>query len=202
MSVVAAAVIGSSVVGAVVSKNASDKAVKSAERSEQSSLDFDKEMYQDWKDTYGDIEDNLAEYYGGLSADYYEAMGLEAFQQEYETNMTQMKESLSQRGILDDKLSASLELQGQLSAAETKATIRRDSEMVVNQEKRNFLQIGLGQNPAGNVSQNLANQAAASRDRANASEVAAGQAVGNAIGAVGTGISDYYRDNPIGGGEG
>ncbi len=196
MSVVAAAVIGSAVVGGVVSNNASNRATKSAQQSEASALEFEQERYNDWKETYGDLEDNLADYYGGLTADYYEAMGLETFQQEFETNMTRMNETLNQRGIVDSGISASLELQSSLSASESRATIRRDSERQVNADKTNFLQIGLGQNPANSVSNTLSNQAQGARNRANGAEVAAGQAIGNAIEVAGTGVADYYRNKP------
>ncbi len=193
MTVVAAAVIGSAVVGGVVSNNASKRAAATASKSEEASLDFEKQRYNDFKETYGGIEDNLADYYGGLTADYYESMGLQTFQQEFDTSMTQLNESLAQRGISDSGIGASLQMQGQLSAAETKAGIRRDAERQVNSDKASFLQIGLGQNPANSLSNTLANQASSARSRANSAEVAAGQAVGNAIEVAGTGIADYYR---------
>lgn len=199
MSVAISATIGTAVVGGIVSRNAAKRATASAERSEANALAFDQERYDDWKETYGDLESNLADYYGNLTPEYYEAMGLESFQQEYETNMTRMRETLAQRGIVDSGIGASLELQGSLSAAETRAGIRRDSERQVNEDKTSFLQIGLGQNPAQSVSNTLANQAANARNRASSAEVAAGQAVGNAIQVTGTGISDYFKANPVGG---
>lgn len=193
MSVVAAAVVGSAVVGGVVSNNASKRATKSADRANEASLAFEQQKYDDWKDTYGAIEDNLADYYGNLTPEYYEAMGLQTFQQEYETNMTRLNESLAQRGIVDSGISASLQMQSELGAAESRATIRRDSERNVNAEKASFLQIGLGQNPGNSMSNALQNEASSARARANSAETAAGQAVGNAISTIGQQLVDYKR---------
>jgi len=198
MSAVATAIVGSSIVGAVVSNNASKRASKSASKSEAANLAFEQEKYDDWKEMYGGIEENLSEYYGGLTSEYYESLGLESFQQEYETSMTRMRETLAQRGIQDSGLSASLELQGQLSAAESKATIRRDAPSMAAEEKRGFLQVGLGQNPGQGLSSVMQNQASGARSRANAAEQAAGEAVGNAVSTAGTAAADYFRANPVG----
>jgi hypothetical protein len=191
MAVINVVVGGTALLGAVVSDKASKRSTRRADESEANSLAFDQERYDDWKETYGDIEDNLASYYEGLTGDYYESMGLETFQQEFETSMTSMRENLAQRGITDSGVSASLEFQGELSAAETRAGIRRDSDRQVAADKTSFLQVGLGQNPANTISSNMNSQAQSARTRATNSEIAAGKSIGNAIDVAGTAAADY-----------
>tara|TARA_R110000796_G_scaffold62616_6_gene144410 strand:+ start:9519 stop:10103 length:585 start_codon:yes stop_codon:yes gene_type:complete len=193
MAVINVVTAGVAIVGAVTSNKAAKKDERRADAAEDKQLAFDQERYDDWKETYGDLEDNLADYYGGLTGEYYESMGLETFQQEFETSMTNMRENLAQRGITDSGVAASLEFQGEISAAESKATIRRDSDRLAAEDKASFLKVGLGQNPASSLSSTMGQQALSARDRASASGAAAGKATGSAIGTVGTAISDYMR---------
>lgn len=197
MSGVATAVIGSAIIGGVVSSNSADKATKSAERQSADAIAFEQQKYDDWNATYGPLQDNLAEYYNNITPEYYETIGLEAFQQEQEAAMARIDESLVQRGIDPSSgIAASLEAQTELDAAEGRAEIRRDAPRQAAEDKSRFLQIGLGQNPGQSMSQALSNQASASQQRATMQQQAAGQAVGSAINTVGTALVDYANTPP------
>ena len=112
-----------------------------------------------------------------------------------------MEESLAQRGIDPSSgLSASLRAQAELGAAEERASIRRDAPRLAAEDQREFLQIGLGKNPASSVSEALAAQTnvataaattAAATSRADSK--AAGDAAAAAIPAVGQAITAYYK---------
>ena len=194
MTGVATAVIGSAVIGGVVSSRSAKKATRSAERQSSDAIAFEQQKYDDWNATYGPLQDNLAEYYNNITPEYYETIGLEAFQQEQEAAMARIDESLVQRGIDPSSgIAASLEAQTELDAAEGRAEIRRDAPRQAAEDKSRFLQIGLGQNPGQSMSQTLANQASAAQQRATMQQQAAGQAVGAAINTAGTALADYAK---------
>lgn len=76
----AIASLGASVVGSVISGKSAKKQAAAAAEADKAELDFAKEQYQDWLDTYGDLQDNLAEYYNNLTPDTLEVQGLEQFE--------------------------------------------------------------------------------------------------------------------------
>lgn len=194
MSVVAAGVIaGGTVISGAMSANSADSASKRAARMSAEQLAFEKQKHQEWKDTYGDIETNLGEYYNSLTPDFYEAQGLEAFQKEQDTARMQIKTSLAQRGIEDSGLSLALEQSADQEAAINRATIRAQAPGMVAEEQRQFLQVGLGQNPGQGVSTALSNQASQAQRTADQANQAAGVAIGTAVREVGTALSDYIN---------
>tara|TARA_R110002012_G_scaffold281422_1_gene470487 strand:+ start:1090 stop:1692 length:603 start_codon:yes stop_codon:yes gene_type:complete len=198
MSGVATAIAGSAVLGAVVSSNAAGKATDAASKASQSELAFNQQRYDDWKEVYGPIQDNLSDYYSNLSPDMYEAQGLEAFNAEYQKAQDAVATSLAQRGITDSGLSAQLEQQGAVSAAQSRAAIRMDAPAKVAELQSNFLQIGLGQDPSGDMAGTLARNTNTTQNIATQSQMAAGQAAGNAITEVGNAAVALANYNPNG----
>lgn len=194
---VAGAVVVGSVAGAAISSRSADKASKRAADASDAQLAFEYEKYDDWMATYGPIQDNLANYYQNLTPEYYAAVGLEAFEQQQSASMRRVEENLAQRGLADSALSASIEAQSELDAAETRASIRRDAPAAVRQEQANFLAMGLGTNPANSVSQALVQQTSMANQYAQQAEIAAGQAMGSAVNTIGTAAADYFRQNPV-----
>lgn len=187
-------VAGATVVGAVASSVSASKSRKDARRARQTEMQWQQEQYDDWKDVYGPIEQNLASYYENVSPEYYEVQGLEAFEAERAQVETQLAESLAQRGIVDSGVAASLELQQGFQAAETRAGIRLAAPAQAAAEKLQFLQVGLGQDPSSGLASTLARGTAQSEVSAQQAEAVAGKAVGQAVTAVGTGLADY--NNP------
>lgn len=194
---VAGATVAAGVGGALIAGRSADKASARASDADAAQLAFEYEKYDDWQATYGAIQDNLSQYYQNLTPEYYAAVGLEAFEQQQAASMRRVEENLAQRGLADSALSASIESQAELDAAETRAGIRRDAPAAVRQEQSNFLAMGLGTNPANSVSSALAGQASRANQYAQQAEIAAGQAWGSAIKTAGTAASDYFRTNPI-----
>lgn len=199
MSWGAVAVAGASVVGGVISSNASSKASKSAAASDKASLEFNKQQYEDWKSVYGPVQDNLSSYYSSLTPDYYETLGLEAFELERNNAMSQIETSLAQRGISDSGIASQIRAEADLGAATTRAQIRRQAPQQAATDQMNFLAVGMNANPAPSVSKSLADQAAGARQRANDAAAASGQAWNSATQSVGslveTGLSSYFGDS-------
>lgn len=190
-------VSGAMVISSVISSSASKSAAKSAASSAKSELDFAKAQYADWQATYGDIQDNLSEYYNSITPEYYAATGLQAFQVEQQASMTRVQQNLAQRGLADSALAASIESQSELNAAETRAGIRAGAEDAVLQQQSNFLGLGLGVSPASSVSQALASQTAYAQQNASNAAVAAGQAWSSTANTIGSVAADYFRANPV-----
>lgn len=188
MSWIATAVIGSAVVGAVASGSAAGKAADVARDASEAELAFARERYQDFRDTYGELESNLAEYYENLTPELLEVQGLEAFEKEREAALTNAREVLAQRGISTSGLAGRVELESELRGAEERARIRAETPLRSAQERSRFLQIGLGQDPAGDVQSALSGAARSAEARSAQAAGLAGQAIGSAAGTVG----DYF----------
>lgn len=170
-------------------KNASDK----ASRSSKAQLAFERRQYEDWQETYGPIEQNLAEFYTGLTPDYYEAQGLQAFEREQERTLTSLKTTLAQRGIEDSGVALAIEKDMGFAGAEGRARIRAEAPYQVAEEQRNFLQVGLGLDPSSSYSQALAQKAETDRIASQQAAVAAQQGTASAVSATGTALASYLN---------
>lgn len=186
---------GVGLLGAHQSSSASRRASRDAAAGEAAALAFEQERYDDWKAIYGPIQENLADYFSGVTADYYEVQGLEAFEMEKETTLKALEESLAQRGISDSGIAAALETGIEMEAIGERARIRTEAPAKAAEEKMRFLQVGLGSDPSQSLANTLSNQASAARSRASAAQQAAGEAVGSAISTTGTALADYYGES-------
>lgn len=198
MSWVATAIIGTGVVNAVVSNKASKRATGASEKASAEQLEFDRQRYEDWLAVYGPIQDNLSDYYMNITPDYYEVQGLEAFEKEKADVLANVNEMLAQRGITSSGLAAETLAQIELGAAQERSRIRADAPRKAAQEQLGFLQVGLGQNPAGDVASTLAQQTAFSQQQAGLAQQSAAQATGQLVSSVGTALVDYNRSQSPG----
>lgn len=191
------AVAGATVVSGAMSSRSASKAAAEQGDAAAAQLAFEQERYDDWQAVYGPIQENLSTYYQNVTPEYYAAMGLETFEQQYQTSMKRLDESFAQRGIDPSSgVAASIEAQAEIDAAETRAGIRRDAPRQAAEDQSRFLQIGLGQNPASSVSSALAYQSQVAAQQSQAAQAAAGQAWSQAIPAVGRAI-DAYNTQPV-----
>jgi len=191
------AVAGATTLSAGMSYIGSRSASKDASKASAAQLAFEQEKYDDWNETYGPIQGNLANYYENVTPDYYASVGLEEFETQYQTSLTRLAESFTQRGIDPSSgIGASLESQAELSAAETRAGIRRDAPIKAAEDKSRFLQIGLGQNPGSSMSATMAQQSTNAANTANAANAATSQAISQTIPAIGKAINAYTNRTP------
>jgi hypothetical protein len=185
------AVAGATVATGVMSSRSADRARGDAKDANDDAQAFEQQKLDDWNDTYGGLQDNLASYYNNLTPEFYETQGLEAFQKEQQVATERIQTSLAQRGIEDSGIAMAIEMQTEQAGAEERATIRAQAPGLAAEEQRSFLQVGLGQNPGESYSRSLANNASNANANAQASEAAAGQAIGSAISTVGRATGDY-----------
>lgn len=184
MAITAAASVGS----AAMSTNAANSASKRAGKSEAAQLAFAQEKYDDWKEIFGPIQENLADFYNNMDSDFIAAQGLEYYEQERDKALTQVRESLAQRGIANSGIAGAIETNSIMQGATDKARIRAEAPMKAAELKSSFLQIGLGQDPSNSM-QDVLNQNA---NRANQRSMAAGEAAGEAVGSAIDSVVDYY----------
>ena len=186
------AVAGATLVSGYMGSKSADKASDKASEASEAQLAFEQRRYDDWNAVYGPLQDNLSQYYQNVTPDYYASVGLETFQEQYQTGLQRLEENLVQRGIDPTSgIAASLEAQAELGAAETKASIRREAPRKAMEDQSRFLQIGLGQNPASSVGSALSQQTQLANQQSAYANQAAGDAWAAAIPAVGRAIDAY-----------
>lgn len=193
MAFIAAAVIGGGVAlaGASMASRAAGKASDASAAASKAQLNFEKKKYEQFRETYGDIETNLSEYYSSLTPEFYEARGLETFQKEQQFALENVRSSLAQRGIEDSGVAIATEMGFAQEGAVQRSQIRANAPSLAAEEQRSFLQVGLGQNPGSSYSRALADRSANAGATAASANAAAGQAIGSAITTIGTGLADY-----------
>jgi anti-sigma-K factor RskA len=151
MSGIATAMIAGSLVTGAVAYSAN----KSAKKAADTEIEFAQAQYEDWKEIYGPIEQNLASYYTNLSPDTFAAQGIQFAEEAYATAVERQQEVFAQRGINDSGISALVESNAQFDLARNKASIRQAAPQQVAQQQLDFLSVGQGNNPTSNYQQVL-----------------------------------------------
>lgn len=175
-----------------------------AAQAEEAQLDFAKEQYQDWKDIYGGFEENLGNFYSNLSPESLAVRGLEEFEAEKDRALTQVRETLAQRGIGDSGLAGKAETDFALMSAEERAQIRADAPMKAAQEKAGFLSLGIQRDPRASVSGALQSNASTAGRRAETGAQLAGTAAASSREATGkaiTGVANFIEETDLFGGD-
>ena len=197
MAWVATAVVGASVVTGYMGSRSASKATKASSEASDAQLSFEYEKYDDWNETYGPLQENLADYYNNVTPEYYAAVGVEKFNEEFQVGMKRIDESFAQRGIDPSSgIAGSVKSQAELDAAETRAGIRREAPRQATEDQGRFLQIGMGQNPGSSVSSTLAQKSREQAITAQNAQTAAGNAWSSAIPAAGKAIEAWNPAQP------
>jgi len=212
-----------SIVGAISGRNARKDAQGAADRASrlsaeeqakfqeanEATLAFEQDRYDEWKSIYGPMEQNLASYYNSLNPETYAAQGIEAFETERSAAMTNVEEMLAQRGITTDSgVSANVAIQDAMGAASTRAGIRADAPRKVIADQTSFLSAGMQGKPdlgaakrdyatglrTGSVRADV--MAEREQSRLSTAMQSEASAVGTAVDAIGTGLSDYLTSRP------
>lgn len=200
------AVIGAAAIGAASSASAASKASKSAANATQASsdaaaaqLEFSREQYEDWKAVFGDVQDNLAEYYKNLTPASIEAQGIQALNTEYAAASKSLTQSLAQRGISSSGLEAQAMTDLAQKQAQDTANVRVQAPIIASQEKMKFLALGLNQgaNAVSGVNGAYQSQASIAANQAAMYNAQAAQASAGIGSALGSGINSYLSYNAM-----
>ena len=134
-------------------------------------LEWNKQLYREWKSIFGDIQEGLSKFYSSLTPDVFATRGITNVQQELQNALKQIRENFAQRGLLDSGIEANLEQQAQFQAALAEAQIRTNAPFQVANERLRFLALGMNQ---GTMAVSGVNQG-----------------YGAGLGALGTGVQMY-----------
>jgi hypothetical protein len=194
MSVVAAAIIGSAALGYVSSQEASANQKKGLGIA-QTQFEFDKQQYADWKSMYGGLEENLSDFYNGLTPEYATTQGLQQQQQAYQEGLTKMKEQLAKSGA-PTGAQADIQARAALENARNRATIRAEAPYKVAEQKQSFLNLGIQskQQAVAGVGQGSTNLQNAYANQA----TIASQEANDAFGAAASLATTYGRSAGLG----
>jgi hypothetical protein len=146
VGVAAAGVIGSAYSSSKAT-SAAKKAGKRADSADARRMDFEEQRYDEWQETYGPVEDQLAAYYNTLTPTLRITQGLENFEKEKKIAIDNLDQKMAQRNIDRSGMTAQLDSDVAIDSAEARARIRANAPMEVAKEKASFLSVGLGQNP-------------------------------------------------------
>lgn len=133
--------------GKAVAK-ATDKSLQIARENiafQREVFDFQREQHSAWESIYGNIQENLGEYYNNLTASKYATRATAQIASEYQKATRELTQQLAQRGIAGGGAEAAgrTYLAGQKAGA--MATVRAEAPEAVAKAKQGFLGIGLGQ---------------------------------------------------------
>lgn len=200
------AIIGAAVAGAASSASASNKASSSAKAATAASseataaqLAFAKEQYADWKNVFGDVQENLASYYKNLTPDVLVATGVQNINKEYAQVSQQLTQSLAQRGISSSGLEGQAMVDLATKQAQDTANLKIQAPQMIANEKMKFLSLGLGQGTStvAGVQNAYGTQAAVSAGQANVYNQQAAQASAGIGSSLSSGINSYMSYNAM-----
>jgi len=108
-------------------------------------LAFQREQYEDWKDIYGELQEDIGTYYMNISGDRLAIEQIEAIQREGQLAQEEIDQSLAQRGLTGSGLEAEFLNMNTMGMAMEKAKVKADADELAMQRKMAFLGLGLGQ---------------------------------------------------------
>lgn len=92
-----------------------------------------------WDEIYGNLEDNLSDFYNNLTPETFAAAGIEHQVKEFEQAKQRVTQTIAQRNIDGSGVGLSLDKQAEFALAENKANIRHDAPLQVAEAKQGFV---------------------------------------------------------------
>ena len=155
---IAGAAVG--LIGSSMAADAAGDAAAAGAAVQQAQLDFQKQQYEDWKEIYGPLQEDLGTYYRNINGKELVGKELEYMQAAGQEANRKIQEQMAQRGIEGSGLNAGLLNQNILNTEVQKSMLRSTADQRAAQMKQGFLALGLGQgqqisNAMGNTSNAL-----------------------------------------------
>lgn len=139
---------GSSIVGGIAGLFGSNKAEKRAQAAasealamQREGLGFAMQQYQDWKNTYGQIEKQLSNYYVSSNGQMQRDVAASMVETAFRNIPMQIERTAAQRGLGEGQTAAMLS-DALVAKAEQKAGARIGADAQFRQEKQGFLNSG------------------------------------------------------------
>jgi hypothetical protein len=164
------------IIGSKKAGDASKEATAAASEASDAQIAFAQKEYDDWKEIYGPVEQNLAKYYDELTPELRATQGLEAFEMERNRAIEGLNINLAQRGIATSGIAGQIGIETSLAGSQERARIRAEAPMSAAREKLGFLNAGMGIDPANTLNSALITDA----NNTNANSMQASRAAGSA----------------------
>jgi len=184
--------------GAERREEAANKAANRVNQLTDKQLEFQRKQYEEWKSIYGDLQENLNDYYSNMTTDKYITQSNQQIEQQFNLQQKRLQQTLAQRGIDNSGIEAAAQLAMSTKLAEDKANVRMIADDYVNKQKMQFVGLGLGQGTqmlgtqaqvaSAGIGANAnisSSNTAASASMSNAAVNAIGGTVGSIVGAYG-----------------
>jgi hypothetical protein len=141
--IIAGATVG--LIGSSMSADAAKAGSDNAAAAQKAQLEFDMQRYNDWKDIYGPLQEDLGEHYKNLTGETLVGPELEALQKAQQESEEKIRASMAQRGLGGGGLESQLISDTIYNVETQKALSRTTADQRAADAKQNFLNIGLGQ---------------------------------------------------------
>jgi len=129
-------------------KRLEDKANELSERSinlAERSFDVQKSLLDKWGSVYGNIEENLSDFYKNLTPTKIESFGLQVQEKAFNISRDRLKKVFKQRGIESSGIATEALTDLEVNRAVQRSTVRATAPEKTAQLKQNFLSLGLPQ---------------------------------------------------------
>jgi hypothetical protein len=160
-------------------------------------INFNMEVYDKWKDIYGDVFDDLGTYFKNLTGDKQLAMQMTQIQKQTQLANEQLAQEFAARGVSDSGLAMDAYRKNIYNGALAKANAGATVDSMVAQQKLGFAQLGASQqaNILGNINAGYGSAMNSFGGvLSGQSQVAANLAKGNSLsvgGLIGTGLRAF-----------
>lgn len=129
-------------------EEARDMAATQADRAynlTKEAIEFQREQYEDWKNIYGPLQEDLGTYFKNITGDTITAQQLTEIQKSSQDAQRQTDIALAQRGLTGSGIEAQALMQNKYGTEMQKASVRANADQVAAERKMGFLGLGLGQ---------------------------------------------------------
>lgn len=120
-------------------------AAKAANVLSRENIEFQREQYRDWQSVYGEVQENLGEYFNNLGPEKVASLGLQEQQRGHQKTQEQIRQTMAQRGLGGSKFETYTQTMADIENANRRATIRATAEERSAQQRMSFLGLGLNQ---------------------------------------------------------
>ena len=141
---IAAAAIGAagSIVGSYLGGRAGAKAQKEANKIAREQLAFQKQLHAEWEETWGSVEESLANFARTYTPQAAASLGLREVEATFKQLMPQIREANAQRGLTNSGLGLHQEYQANLARHQQRAEVIADSPLKAAEIQNTLFQSG------------------------------------------------------------
>ena len=161
---------GGSIASSLIGSSAASKSQEEANKIARAQLDFAIRQYDDWKQTWGDLGESVAEFGRTYTGAHAQSLGLRAIEDQFKQLRPQIDEINAQRGLHNSGLGAHQQYQLEMTRHQLRARAIADAPKEAAQFRADLFSVGQQSQAAllnnrANASANLSNSLTATAER-------------------------------------